>query len=124
MSAGDSTADDILIQFDTQRHTYRRGALSDSLGQLKQQSEVAMNLTLGTIRLAADRFARAIREIERDALPEEVEVEFGVTLELEGGVDSGLPVAFIAKGTAGAQFLVRMRWEVDKPQQTQVLISS
>ncbi len=118
-------ADDIiLIEFAGERSGFQKASLEDALGQVKQHSQTALNLALGTIRSTAHRLNRTIREIQKDAQPDEVEVEFAVKLELEGGFETPQPVALVAKGTAGGQFTVKFKWALDRPQQAQVLVST
>ncbi len=96
-----------------------RASLGDGLERLKEESEKAMNLTMGVIRVMADKVAKAIDTIEDEVRPNEMEVEFSLKLDLEGGT----VVPMIAKTTAGGQFNIKFRWMLEKPNRPSVLVS-
>jgi len=74
--------------------------------RLKAESEKAMNVTMGVIRTMADRVSRTIETIEDKTRPDEMEIEFSLKLDLEGGT----VVPMIAKTTAGGQFNIKFKW--------------
>lgn len=96
-----------------------RASLGDGLERLKEESEKAMNLTMGVIRIMADKVAKAIDTIEDEIRPNEMEVEFSLKLDLEGGT----VVPMIAKTTAGGQFNIKFKWMLEKPNRPSVLVS-
>ena len=96
-----------------------RASLGDGLERLKEESEKAMNLTMGVIRVMADKVAKAIDTIEDEIRPNEMEVEFSLKLDLEGGT----VVPMIAKTTAGGQFNIKFKWMLEKPNRPTVLVS-
>lgn len=96
-----------------------RASLGDGFERLKEESEKAMNLTMGVIRVMADKVAKAIDTIEDEVRPNEMEVEFSLKLDLEGGT----VVPIIAKTTAGGQFNIKFKWMLEKPNRPSVLVS-
>ncbi len=96
-----------------------RASLGDGLEHLKEESEKAMNLTMGVIQVMADKVAKAIDTIEDEIRPNEMEVEFSLKLDLEGGT----VVPMIAKTTAGGQFNIKFKWMLEKPNRPSVLVS-
>lgn len=83
---------------------------------MKQQSQKALNLAMGTIRAMAYRVAKTVNALEDRARPDEAEVEFGITLDAESG-------ALLAKASAGAQIKVKLKWTVVQPERATVLVS-
>ncbi|MFF4233587.1 CU044_2847 family protein [Streptomyces sp. NPDC001820] len=80
--------------------------VATSPADLARRSESAVDAAMGTIRSMARRVEAAV-----DALPhrpDQVEVEFGITLDAESG-------ALIAKASAGASLTVRLTWSSDRP---------
>ncbi|MER7711777.1 CU044_2847 family protein [Streptomyces werraensis] len=75
-------------------------------GDLVRRSEEAVNAAMGTIRGMAQRVGDAVSGLP--CSPDQVEVEFGITLDAESG-------ALIAKAAAGASLTVRLLWEADRP---------
>mgnify|MGYP001394947104 CR=1 FL=1 len=118
---------ELLIEVDTTGTGFRRAGIEDRLEQVRKYSEVALNLTTGTIRSAAQHFHAAIASIEEQVRPHEVEVEFGIRLEIQGNLETPQLAAFIAKGSvggsAGSQFTVKFKWNVEKPDRAKVLVS-
>jgi len=78
-----------------------------------------MNVTMGVIRTMADRVSRTIETIEDKTRPDEMEIEFCLKLDLEGGT----VVPMIAKTTAGGQFNIKFKWTLEKPNRPTVLVS-
>ena len=81
-----------------------------SPNELAEISEKAINSAMNTIHNMAHRVVTAISGLMEP--PSEVEVDFGLTLEMEGGV-------LIAKGKAGATLDVKLIWkrEESAPEQ-------
>lgn len=154
MNDNPSPADDdfILIELtDSQSGFVKAGRIEDSLETIKRQSQVAMNLAMGTIRATAHRVGRTIVEMQKEAtellpneaemghtmaevqkgvvtlLPNEVEVEFTIKLEMGGSVETGQVTSLIAKadtnGNVGGQFAIKFKWNIEKPKQAEVLVS-
>lgn len=90
---------EVFIEFPDQEGLVK-ASLGDGLERLKEESEKAMNVTMGVIRVMADKVAKAIDTIEDEIRPNELEVEFSLKWDIEGG--TVIPV--IAKTTAGGQF--------------------
>lgn len=109
---------EILIEWPESRGI-QKAAVRGQLDQVKEESYRAMNIAMGSIRFMAGRVSQAIREIEREALPDEVEVEFSLKLDCEGGAIFPM----VAKTTAGGQFTVKFKWLLEVPDQARVLIS-
>lgn len=85
-----------------------RGVRQVALGpaDLVRRSEEAVNAAMGTIRGMAQRVGDAVGGLPYR--PDEVEIEFGITLDAESG-------ALIAKAAAGASLTVRLTWGADRP---------
>jgi hypothetical protein len=109
---------DIFIEFPDQEGLVK-ASLGDGLERLKDESEKALNITMGVIRTMADRVSKTIETIEDKTRPDEMEIEFSLKLDLEGG--SVFPM--IAKTTAGGQFNIRFKWTLEKPNRPTVLVS-
>lgn len=88
-----------------------KGEFSETL---KEQSEKALNIAMGTLRSMAYRVSRTMREMDEHARPHEAEVEFGVNLDAEAG-------AWLAKTSAGAQLTVKLKWMIEKPERVEIL---
>jgi Trypsin-co-occurring domain 1 len=84
-----------------------RGVRQVALGpaDLVRRSEEAVNAAMGAIRGMAQRVGDAVSGLA--LRPDQVEVEFGITLDAESG-------ALIAKAAAGASLTVRLTWEADR----------
>jgi hypothetical protein len=93
----------LLVEFPPGRGI-RQVAVGPS--DLLRRSEDAVNAAMGTIRSMAQRVNAAVGSLPRR--PDEVEVEFGITLDAESG-------AMIAKAAVGAAFTVRLTWSADSP---------
>lgn len=109
---------EVFIEFPDQEGLVK-ASLGDGLERLKAESEKAMNVTMGVIRVMADKVAKAIDTIEDEIRPNEMEVEFSLKLDIEGGT----VVPMIAKTTAGGQFNIRFKWTLEKPNRPTVLVS-
>lgn len=109
---------DLLVEFPDQEGIVR-ASLGDGIEKLKAESEKAMNITMGVIRVMADRVSKTIETIEDKARPDEMEIEFSLKLELEGGAI----VPMVAKTTAGGQFNIKFKWTLEKPNRPTVLVS-
>ena len=112
---------EIFIEWPDEEYGRRKASLKDNLKKMQDESTRAINLALGAMRSMAYRISREIDEIEDGARPDEVEVEFGLKLELETGVDGGV-VPFVAKTTTGGQFNIKFKWNIEKQNQAHVLI--
>jgi len=108
----------LFIEFPDQEGVVQ-ASLGDNLQNLKVESEKAMNIAMGVIHVMAEKVGKAIDAIEDEIRPNEMEVEFSLKLDLEGG--SVFPM--IAKTTAGGQFNIRFKWALEKPNRPTVLVS-
>lgn len=95
--------------------------LSDDLDRLGSESQKAMNVATSVIRAMAYKLAHTIERIDEKARPDEVEVEFSLKLDLETGTGQVLP--FVAKTTAGGQFNIHFKWNIEKPKKSDGLAS-
>jgi hypothetical protein len=93
-------------------------SLNDNLSRLRDESEKAMNITIGVIHSMANKISKAIDVIEDEVRPDEMEIEFSIKLELEGG--SVVPL--VAKTTSGGQFNIKFKWTLEKNNRPRVLI--
>jgi hypothetical protein len=109
---------DLFIEFPDQEGV-QFASLSSGADKLKQESEKAMNITMGVIRLMADRVSKTIDSIEDEIRPDEIEIEFSLKLDVEAG--SVFPM--IAKSTTGGQFNIKFKWTVEKPDRPTVYVS-
>lgn len=107
---------EILIEWPHAPGDIQRAARGDRAELMKQQSQKALNLAMGTIRAMAYRVAKTVNALEDKARPDEAEVEFGITLDAESG-------ALLAKASAGAQIKVKLKWTVVQPEGATVLVS-
>jgi hypothetical protein len=113
-------AQPVIVQIEWARESGNEEvAWRDDLEKVRESSEQALNAITGTIRVMADRVARSIRDLEREVMPDEVEIQFSIKLELEGGT----VVPLVAKTTSEGQISVKFKWNVIKPEQAQVLLS-
>ena len=94
-------------------------SLADGLERLKEESQKAINITMGVIHLMAERISKTIDTIEDEIRPHEMEVEFSLKLDLEAGA----VVPMIAKTTSGGQFNIKFKWTLEKPNRPTVLVS-
>ena len=94
-------------------------SVSENLDRLKEESEKALNITMGVIQSMADKVSKAIDAIEDEIRPNEMEIQFSIKLDLEGGT----VVPMIAKTTAGGQFNIKFKWTLEKPNHPTVLVS-
>ncbi len=108
---------DIFIEWPDQ-YGIRRASVGESIDKLKDESQKALNMAMGTIREMAFRVSQSIKEMGTEARPDEVEVEFSIKLECEGGA----VVPLVAKTTAGGQFNIRFKWSVEKPEKPAAII--
>lgn len=113
---------EIYFEFPEQQGLVQAG-LDENLERIKEQSQKAMNIAMSSIRSMAYKVSRAIKQIEEEARPDEVEIEFGLKLEAEAGIEGNEIIPLVATGTAGAQFSVKFKWTLEKPSQAKVLIS-
>lgn len=103
---------EILIEWPEDQYGIHQASIDESMKQLREESQKAMNIAMSSIRAMAYKVSRTIHEIEQDARPDEVEVAFSLKLDLEGGA----VVPMVAKTTAGGQFTVTFRWKCGDPQ--------
>ncbi len=108
---------DIYIEWPDQ-YGLHKASIDDDLQKLKEKAQKGLNIAMGTIQDMANRVSSAIREINEDVCPDEVEVEFSIKLELEGG--TVLPL--VAKTTSGGQFNVKFIWKMEEPPQTKIFV--
>lgn len=109
---------DILIEW-PQTQGVVRVSVGSNLDELKKESQRAMNVAVGVIRAMSRRIARAMDDLDEKTRPDEMEVEFSLKLDLEGGA----VVPMVAKTTAGGQFNIKFKWALDKPKRATVLVS-
>ncbi len=110
---------DLYVEFPNQEEGIVRASLGDGVERLKSESEKAMNVAMGVIQVMADKVGKAIDLIEDEIRPNEMEVEFSLKLDVEGGT----VVPMIAKTTAGGQFNIKFKWTLEKPNRPTVLVS-
>jgi hypothetical protein len=109
---------DLYIEWPDQEGLVQ-ASLGDNLERLKAESQKAMNITMSVFHVMANRISKAIDAIEDEVRPDEMEVEFSLKLDVEGG--SVIPM--IAKTTAGGQFNIKFKWAIEKLNRPTVLIS-
>jgi hypothetical protein len=109
---------DIFIEWPEQEGLIR-ASLGDGLDRLKDESQKAMNITMGVIRTMAENVSQTIDTIEDKIRPDEMEIQFSLKLDLEGGT----VVPMIAKTTAGGQFNIKFKWNLEKPNRPTVFVS-
>ena len=109
---------DLFVEFPDQEGVVQ-ASLGDGVERLKSESEKAMNLTMSVIRAMADRVSKTIETIEDKTRPDEMEIEFSLKLDVEGGT----VIPMIAKTTAGGQFNIKFKWMLEKPNHPTVLVS-
>ena len=109
---------DLFIEWPEQEGLVK-ASLGDNLDRLREESQKAMNITMSVIHAMADKVSKAIDAIEDEVRPNEMEIEFSIKLDLEGGT----VVPLIAKTTAGGQFNVKFKWLLEKPNRPTVLVS-
>lgn len=112
----DSEPIEIYIEWPEQ-YGIQKASIGENIEELKEQSQRAINLAMSSVRAMAYKVSRTIKEIENDARPDEIEVEFSIKLDCE----SGVVVPMIAKASAGGQFAVKFKWTIEKPEQTKVI---
>jgi hypothetical protein len=109
---------ELLIEWPVQ-HGLVEASLGGNLEEMKKESQKAMNVAMGVISSMAYRVTRVIQEMQDNTRPDEMEVEFSLKLDLEGGVI----IPMVAKTTVGGQFNIRFKWNLEKPQRATVLIN-
>jgi hypothetical protein len=109
---------DLLIEW-PQQQGISKASLGENLDHLKQESQRAMNIAISVIRSMAGQIAHTMDDLDEKVRPDEMEVEFSLKLELEGGAI----VPMVAKTTAGGQFNIKFKWTLDKTQHATVLVS-
>ena len=109
---------DLFIEWPDQEGLIQ-ASLDDNLERLKEESQKAMNITMSVIHTMADKVSKAIDAIEDEIRPNEMEIEFSIKLDIEGGT----VVPMIAKTTAGGQFNIKFKWALEKPNRPTVLVS-
>jgi hypothetical protein len=83
----------------------------ERLRRLRQASGDLVADGLDLVRTCAERVSATVARTAQDALPDELEVQIAVKLDYELGA------VLVAKGSAGAQLVVTMRWTQDQPRQ-------
>ncbi len=109
----------ILIEFPDQ-YGMQPAGLSDRLAEIRAASEQALQTALETMKGMAQHITKAIGELEREARPDEMTVEFSIKLEVEGGA----VVPLVAKTTAGGQFTVTYKWTFTEPGKAKVSVTA
>ena len=109
---------DVFIEWPDQEGLVQ-ASFDDSLERLKEESQKAMNITMSVIHTMADKVSKAIDAIEDEIRPNEMEIEFSIKLDIEGGT----VIPMIAKTTAGGQFNIKFKWMLEKPNRPTVLVS-
>jgi hypothetical protein len=108
--------DDILIEWHDDESGIEKASLDENLEAMKNQSEKAINMAMGQIRVMARRVAHAMNDLEDKVCPDEVAIEFGINLDAEVG-------AFVAKASTGAQLKVKFKWTIEQPQHPKINVS-
>jgi hypothetical protein len=112
--------DEVVLFIEWSNHpAIVQAGLGEDLDRVKKEAQKALEITTSVIRSMAYRMAKTIDEIKEQARPDDVEVEFSVKLDLEGGVI----VPMVAKTTTGGQFNIKFRWMLEKPIRATVLVS-
>jgi nitrate/nitrite-specific signal transduction histidine kinase len=109
---------EILVEWPEQEGLVET-SLRGGFEAVKDEAEKALNLAMGSIRMMAYRVSKTIQDIEQDARPDEVEVEFSIKLDCE----SGAVIPMIAKTSAGGQFTVKFKWALENPEQAKLYVS-
>ncbi len=104
----------INIEWSGQHRGYQNAG-ADALQRVQDNSQRAINLAMGTIRAMAYRVSKTMGKLEDSVRPNEAEIEFGINLDAEAG-------ALLARASTGAQITVKLKWAIDQPQRTQVLV--
>jgi len=108
--------DSILIDWPTSGGRVVQASRTLNITEMGEQVERALNAALDTIRAMAHRVTKAVDDMEQTARPDEVELEFGINLDAEVG-------ALVAKSSAGAQLVIKLKWESQADEPVQVHIA-
>ena len=106
----------ILIQWHNGKSGQRLAAGGSVPEKLKEESEKALNMAMGTVRSMAYRVSKTMETMDAKVRPNEAEIEFGVNLDMEVG-------AWLAKTGAGAQITVKLKWNVEQAKIPTIEIS-
>lgn len=98
----------VLVDFPPEPGVQPVGRISlsdpDQLAALQEKSENAISRSMGIVRSMAARVTKTIRDLPVSERPTEIEIEFGIKLDVEAG-------AMIAKSGVEAGFNVKLTWE-------------
>ena len=107
----------IIIDWATSERGMKRVTRAgDAFKKMQAEADQALNIAMGNIRSMAQRVTKPMDQLEDHARPNEAEVEFGLNLDAEAG-------AFLTKASAGAQLKVKLKWSIDQPQKSEVIVS-
>jgi hypothetical protein len=100
----DSGSGDVLV-FEADRSQVAEGLVlaSPSPGELADRAKVTLEEALEKLRPSLEKFVESLKNLS----PDETTVEFGLRV----GGETGL---IVAKGTADANFAIRMTWSSEK----------
>jgi hypothetical protein len=101
----------ILVEWSNQPEVQKLSRARMDRETWQKEAEKAINLAMGMIQGMAYEVSKTIREMRQESCPSEVEVEFSVKLEMEGG----MVLPMVAKTSTGGQLTVKLRWDVEKP---------
>lgn len=105
----------ILVEWSDDSGIQKAGRGGEMLAEMQQQSEIAINRAMGIIHYMAHKVTKTMQSIEDKARPDEAEVDFGITLDAQAG-------ALLSSAGVGAQLTVKLKWTIEQPQRTQVLV--
>ncbi|OQY29699.1 MAG: hypothetical protein B6I38_07950 [Anaerolineaceae bacterium 4572_5.1] len=106
----------ILIQWADGKSGQRLAAGGGVPEKLKEKSETALNMAMGTMRSMAYRVSKTMNKMDDKIRPDEAEIEFGVNLDMESG-------AWLAKTSVGAQMTVKLKWNIEQAKRPTIEIS-
>ncbi len=86
------------------------------LKELQEDSEKAVNIAMSAIRSMAYKVSKTLDSIEDKVRPNEAEVEFGVKFDAKAGV-------LLAQASAEGQIKVTLKWNIEQPERTKILVS-
>ena len=104
---------EIYIEFSGQ-DGFQFANAEDKLEQAAKHSDKAMTVAMSAIKAMAKKVSANIAEFGEDIAPDEIAVEFGLKLELEGGVSGGAIIPWVSKATTGGQFVVKVKWNLER----------
>lgn len=118
----DPVETEVLIEFPEQTGLVPAG-IEDKLEQARAYSEEAMKVAMSSIHAMARNISSSLHDFGEDIAPDEISVEFGLKLELEGSVGGGI-IPWISKVTTGGQFTVNVKWNLDQSNKVKARVTS